>query len=117
MANHPHAEFYVPFLLLVATPLAAFGLPALATWISPSIALILAAILFVVSAVLAYRAIKRKAVRGRGGQGGTATSIGDDNEASGGNGGAANGGTGGNGGNATVRGTRSVAKGGHGGAG
>lgn len=117
MANHPYAEFYVPLLLLAATPLAGFGLPALVTWISPTVALILAAMLFVVSGVLAYRAIKTKAVRGRGGQGGTATSIGDDNEALGGDGGAANGGAGGDGGNATVVGARSVAKGGHGGAG
>lgn len=117
MANHPYAELYVPLLLLAATPFAAFGLPALATWISPAVSLILAAILFVSSGVLAYRAIRAKTMRGQGGQGGNATSLGEDNEASGGNGGAANGGTGGNGGNATVRGKRSVAKGGQGGAG
>lgn len=75
-----------------------------------------ALVLLFIGGYLAYR-IRRHNTHyiGRGGAGGNAASIGDDNDAEGGRGGMANRGVGGRGGSATVRGNRSRVRGGDGG--
>lgn len=119
MSDHPHDTFYIPLLLGVAALLVGFGLPALGVTVSHSIAWTLnvsAPVLVIAAGILAYRT-RKKSVVGRGGRGGSATTVGDGNTAHGGKGGNANGGIGGDGGHAAVRGSGSVARGGDGGAG
>lgn len=117
--RHPVESFYIPLLLWIASVLVAIAQPVLQISISYGEAVAmnaLAILLLVAGGLLGYRALPG-AKAGRGGQGGRATSVGDDNRATGGDGGAANGGIGGRGGDAMVRGNRSTAKGGKGGAG
>jgi hypothetical protein len=117
--RHPLESFYIPLIFWIAATLVAFAQPALKISISHDVAVTmnaLAILLLVAGGLLGYRALKGVKA-GRGGQGGRATSVGDRNRATGGDGGAANGGIGGNGGDAMVRGNRSTAKGGKGGAG
>jgi hypothetical protein len=117
--RHPLESFYIPLLFWIAATLVALAQPVLQISISHGVAIAmnaLALLLLIVGGLLGYRALAG-AKAGHGGKGGRAISVGDDNQATGGDGGAANGGSGGNGGDAIVRGNRSTAKGGKGGAG
>jgi hypothetical protein len=77
---------------------------------------VVAVLLVFFSGVSAHRTHQgKRSFAGRGGAGGQAKSIGDDNDVQGGRGGAAKGGSGGKGGNATAVGNRSRVRGGAGG--
>lgn len=119
MPDEAKETFWSAFLFLSASAILSLALPVLWPNLSKAQAIACsggAVFLLLIAACLAYRTHHKNATHvGRGGAGGNATSIGDDNEVEGGRGGMANEGIGGVGGNATACGNRSKVRGGDGG--
>lgn len=119
MPDDSKETFWSALLFLFASAILSLTLPVLWPNLSKPRAIECsgaAVLLLLIAACLAYRTHRHNATHiGRGGAGGNAISIGDDNEVEGGRGGRANEGIGGTGGNAIARGNRSKVRGGRGG--